>query len=89
MKNWRGIDLSFQNVHEFDELWPGYLKVSKLCTLMDSFWPKCIMFELKNTEESCLMVLKNDAKSEWKLSCAFKNEEFGKLSKTEKIVISF
>ena len=66
MKNWRGIDLSFQNLHEFDEFWPGYLKVSKLCTLMDSFWPKCIMFELKKyrgvmfdgTEEWCKIWMK-------------------------------
>ena len=48
-KNWRGIDdLSVQNWHEeFDELWSEHLKISKICTLMGSFWPKYIMFELK------------------------------------------
>ena len=29
-KIWRGIDLSFQNLHEeFDKIWPEHLKVSK------------------------------------------------------------
>ena len=45
---WRGIDLSFQNWHkEFDKFWPEHLKVSKTFTLMDSFWAKYILFELK------------------------------------------
>ena len=47
-KIWRGIDLSFQNWHkEFDKFWLENSKVSKVYTLMGSFWPKCIMFELK------------------------------------------
>ena len=47
-KIWRGIDLSFQNWHmEFDKIWPKHLKVSKVCTLMGSYWAKCILFELK------------------------------------------
>ena len=47
-KIWRGIDLSFQNWHEeFDKFWPEHSKISKICTLMDCFWPKYIMFELK------------------------------------------
>ena len=49
-KIWRGIDLSFQNWHkEFDKFWPGYSKVSKIFTLMGSFWAKYILFELKST----------------------------------------
>ena len=40
-KIWRGIDLSFQNwLEEFYEFRPEYWKVSKLCTLMGSFWTK-------------------------------------------------
>ena len=47
-KIWRGIDLSFQNWHKkFDKFWPEHSKVSKLFTLMASFWAKYIMFELK------------------------------------------
>ena len=47
-ENWRGIDLSVQSWHEeFDEFWSGHLKISKICTLMDCFWSKYIMFESK------------------------------------------
>ena len=47
-KIWRGIDMSFQNWHgEFDEFWPEHLKISKILTLMDSFWAEYILFELK------------------------------------------
>ena len=74
-KIWREIDLLFQNWHkEFDEFWFENLKVSKTYTLIRCFWPKYIMFELKNTQELCLMVLNIDAKFEGKLTCAFKND---------------
>ena len=47
-KIWSGIDLSFQDWHkEFDKFWPEHSKVSKLFTLMGSFWAKYILFELK------------------------------------------
>ena len=47
-KIWRGIDMSFQNWHgEFDEFWPAHLKISKILTLMGSFWAEYILFELK------------------------------------------
>ena len=47
-KNWKGIDLSVQNWHEeFDEFWREHSKISKIYTLMGCFWPKYIMFELK------------------------------------------
>ena len=61
-KIWRRIDLSSQNWHEeFDEFWPGHLKLSKIYTLMRSSWTKYLMFELKryrrvmlnDTEEWC------------------------------------
>ena len=54
-KIWRGIDLSFQNWHkEFDKFWPEHLKVSKMFTLMGSFWAKYIFFELKKVQRSYL-----------------------------------
>ena len=44
----RGINLSFQNWDkEFDKIWPVHLKISKTFILMDSFWAKYILFELK------------------------------------------
>ena len=47
-KIWRGIELLFQNWHkEFDKIWPEHSKVSKIFTLMGSFWAKYILFELK------------------------------------------
>ena len=61
-KIWRGIDLLFQNWHkELDKFWPEHLKVSKIFTLIGSFWAKYILFELKKyrgvifheTEEGC------------------------------------
>ena len=46
-KNWRGIDLPVQNWdQEFHKFWLEQLKISKICILMDCFWPKYIMLEL-------------------------------------------
>ena len=51
-KIWRGIDLSFQNLHkEFDKFWSERSKVSNIFTLIGSFWAKYILSELKNAEE--------------------------------------
>ena len=51
---WRGINL-FKNWHkEFDKFWPEHSKVSKIVTLMGSFWAKYILFELKNEFSSYL-----------------------------------
>ena len=48
-KIWRGIDLSFEDWHkEFDKFWPEHSKVSKIFTLMGSFWANYILFKLKN-----------------------------------------
>ena len=69
---WRGMDLLFRKWHEeSNEFWPKHSKVSKMCTLMGSFWPNYIMLEL-STEELCLMAAKTDAKFEGKLTGAFK-----------------
>ena len=82
-KIWRGIDLSVQNWHEeFDKFWPEHSKISKICTLMDCFWPKYIMFELKKyrgvmfdgTEDWCKIWRKTDlCFQKW-------HEEFSKFS---------
>ena len=79
----RGIDLLFQNRHEeFDKFWPEHLIVSKIFTLMGSFWANYILFELKKyrevifhgTEERCKIWRKTDLWFEkW-------HEEFGKFS---------
>ena len=63
------LERNWQNWHEeFDKFWPEHSEVSKICTLMSSFWPKYIMFELKkyrgvifhNTEEWCEIWRKTD-----------------------------
>ena len=47
-KIWRGIELSFQNWHnKFDKFWPEHSKVSKISTLICSFWAKYLLIELK------------------------------------------
>ena len=47
-KIWRGIDLSFQNwCKQSDKFWPEHSKVSKIFTLIGSFWAKYILLELK------------------------------------------
>ena len=68
--------MSFQSWHnQFDKVWPEDSKFSKIFTLMGSFWPKYIMFELKtSTEELCLMSLKIRVKFQGKLTCAFKKD---------------
>ena len=80
-KIWREIDLSFQNWHEeFDEFWTEHLKLSRIFTLIGSFWTKYITFELENysgvifhdNEEWCNIWRKNDVWfGKW-------HDEFGK-----------
>ena len=68
-KIWRTIELLFQNWHEeIDKFWPKHSEVSKMWSLMGSFWPKCIMFELS------FMTLKCDAKFEEKIACCLEND---------------
>ena len=54
---------------------PEHSKVSKICTLMGSFWPKYIMFELKkyrgvmfDSTEGCCKIWR-------KVICVFKNDK--------------
>ena len=52
---------------EFDRFWPEHSKVTKIFTLMHSFWAKYI-------EGLCLIALKINARCEGKLSCTFNND---------------
>ena len=82
-KIWSEIDLSVQTCHkEFDKFWPEHSKISQICTLIDCFWPRYVIFELKNyrgvmfdgTEDWCKIWNKTDL-------CFLKwHEEFGKFS---------
>ena len=62
LKNLKRNELSFQDWHkESDEFWLENSKASKIYTLMDRFWPKYIMFDLKkyrNLKKNWLLVLK-------------------------------
>ena len=74
-KIWKGTELSIQNWHEeFGEFWTEHTKMSNICTLIDRFWKKHKMFDLKSTRTLCFRALKIDAKFERKLTCAFKND---------------
>ena len=54
-KIWRGIGLSFKSWHEeFDKFWLEHSKVSKIFTLIGSFWAKYILFNLKKVHSSYL-----------------------------------
>ena len=54
-KIWRGIDLSFQNWDkEFDKFWLEHSNVSKMFTLMGSFWANYILFEPEKVQRSYL-----------------------------------
>ena len=71
-KIWREMNL-FQNWHkEFDKFWCEYLKVSKIFTLMGSFWVKYILFELKRYREVIFHKRKRDTKCGEELTCRFK-----------------
>ena len=75
--------MSVQNWHdEFDEFWPEHSKISKIYILMGWFWPKYIMFELRNYREVMF-----DGSEYWckiwrNIDLCFRkwNVEFGKFS---------
>ena len=64
-KIWRGIDLSFQI---------SYIEFEVLKIFNWHFWPKYIIFELKEVQELYLMTLKIDSKFEGKLTCTHEND---------------
>ena len=81
-KIWRKTNFLFQKWQEFGEFWPEHSKVSKICTLIDSYCAKYLMFDLKkyrgvifhDTEEWCKIWRKTDLWfGKW-------HEEFGKFS---------
>ena len=82
-KTWRGIDLLFQNwPKELDKFWPEHSKVSKIFALMDSFWAKYILFELKKYRGVIFHDIEEWCKI-WRKAGLFLgkwHEEFGKFS---------
>ena len=65
-KIWNRNDLPFQTWHEeFDKFWPEHSKTSKICTLMDWFWRKYAMFQLKKVQELYLIAFKIDTQKSW------------------------
>ena len=80
-KIWRGIDMLFANWHkEVDKFWPEHSKVSKMFTLMGSFWVKYILFEMKNYREVIFHETKEGYKIWGGIDLSFQNwhKEFGK-----------
>ena len=83
-KIWRGIDLLFYNWHkEFNKIWPEHSKVSRIFTLMGSFWAKYPLFELKKVQTSYLSwhwrVMQN-LKRNWLVAFGKWHEKFCKFS---------
>ena len=71
----KGIDLPDENwPEEFNKFWPKHLKISKMCTLMGWFWPKCIMFELEKYRGPSLISRNIYTKCEGNLTGASKND---------------
>ena len=53
----------------------SHVKIYQICTLIGSFCWKYMNFQLKSTEELCLMTLKSHTKFEEKLIRCFKNDK--------------
>ena len=78
-KIWGKADLLFEKWHEIGDFWPERSEVSKICTSIDSYCTKYLMFDLKNTEELSFMKLKSDRR-ETELWFKKWHEEFGTFS---------
>ena len=79
----RGTDLPVENWHvEFNEFWPKHSKISKICPLMDCFWPKYIIFELTKYKGVTFDGTENWCKIWRKTNMCFQkwHEEFGNFS---------
>ena len=68
-KNWLGF---WKTTWEIWQIFTRALEKVKIGALVESFYPKYKMHELKFTEASCVMTLKNDEKFEKELTCCFK-----------------
>ena len=74
-KIWRKPKLWFGKRHEkYNKFLSEYLKVSNLGLWWDPFIKSRKCMTLRFEEEWCVMAMKNDAKSEWKLTCRFKTD---------------
>ena len=72
-KIWRGTYLFFEKCHEgVVEFWQT-LESLKIFTLIGSFRPKYIMFELKSTEGLCVITPMTEANFERKKTFSFIN----------------
>ena len=80
----KGIDLPVENWQKlFNKFWPEHLKISRISTLLGCFWPKYIMFELRNYRRVFMFVDTQDWCDVWrKTDLCFQNwlEEFDKFS---------
>ena len=74
-KIWKGIDLSVQYWdEEFNKIWPEFLKISKVYTLMDGFWSKYVMLELRKYRRVMFDGIEYWCKIWRKTTCAFEND---------------
>ena len=71
LKKYRGV--IFHDTEQWCKNWIRALKSLKNCTLIGSFCPKNIIFQLKISEELCVITLKVDANFKGKLTCGLKN----------------
>ena len=74
-KIWRKTDLCFGKWHEeYGKFSPEQLKVTKLGFWWDPLTQSRKCINLKFTEESCVMAMKNDENFGEKLACHFKTD---------------
>ena len=74
--------MSFQNLHmKFHKIWPEHLKVSKLFTIIVSFWGKYLFFELKKYRRIIFHETEEGYKSSRGANLSFQNwhKAFGKV----------
>ena len=82
--------MSFQSWHkEFDKFWHEHSIVSKIFTLMGSFWAKYVLFEVKSREELSFMILKSDAEFEGNPTCGLENDMRPEYLRVSKLGLSW
>ena len=82
-RNWLA---ALKLTRKFDKFWPKHSNVSKICTLMRSFSPKYIIFELKKYRRVMFDSTENWCKIWRETDLCFEkwHEEFGKFLQAEK-----